>query len=105
MRIGRLDRRIVIQQRTDTKDSHGDPVPAWSALATVWAEKLPMRGAERFQSQQTLAQADHRWRIRHRTDVTEKMRISHESEYYDIQSVLEIGRGKGTELVTKLNAS
>ncbi len=105
MRIGRLDRVIIIQQRVDTKDSHGDPVPAWSTLATVWAYKIPLRGTERFQSQQTLAQADHLWRIRYRTDVTEKMRLSHESEYYDIQSVSEIGRGKGTELVTKLNAS
>jgi len=105
MQIGRLDRRIVIEKNTPVKDSHADPEPSWSTLATVWAEKVPLRGTERFQSQQTLAQADFRFRIRYRSDVTPKHRIRIGTEIYDIISVLEIARKHGTEIIAKMNVA
>lgn len=105
MRAGRLDRRIIIEQNTPTLNSHGDEVDSWATLATVWAEFVPLRGAEKFQSEQTLAQADYRFRIRHRTDVTPKERIKLNGDIYDITAVLEIRRKQGTEILAKRNVS
>lgn len=103
MRAGELDRRIKIEENFPTKDSHGDDVDDFKELVTVWAEKRPMQGSERFQSQQILAQADFRFLIRHRTDVTPKMRIILDGESYNIEAVTEIGRKQGTQIFAKLN--
>ena len=38
MRIGKMDRRIVIEQPTVTKDDWNYDVVTWTTLATVWAD-------------------------------------------------------------------
>ena len=78
MLAGTLDRRIVIQQRTDTPDSAGEPVPAWTTLATVWANVTHLRGTEPFQEQQFNAQRVTAFLIRYRSDV-----IDSASEAFD----------------------
>ena len=105
MRAGRMDRRIIIEVNTPTTDSHGDEIDSWATLDTVWAEQVPLRGVERQQSQQTLAQADYRFRIRYRTDVTPKNRIKIGSDIYDITAVMEIARSQGIEIMAKLNVA
>ncbi len=106
MRSGRLDRRIIIEQNTNTSpNTHGDVVPSWSTLATVWAEIKPIRVNERFQGQQELAQAEYKIYIRYRTDLDPKMRIQYNSEYYDILGIMEIGRKKGLEIQARRNVA
>ena len=57
MRIGKMDRRIVIEQPTVTKDDWNYDVVTWTTLATVWADKLD-RGSgevvERFKQRHDL---------------------------------------------------
>ena len=106
MRIGMMDRRITIQQdTTTTPDSHGEPVPNWEDVATVWAYRKPLKGSEKQQSQQELAQAEYMFRIRYRTDITPKMRISYDGGIYDIVAVFEISRKHGTEIFAKRNVA
>jgi SPP1 family predicted phage head-tail adaptor len=102
MFAGTLDRRIVIQQRTDTRDAGGEPVPTWSTLATVWARVTHLRGTEPFQGQQFNAQRFTVFNIRYRDDVDETMQIVHDGETYDIQGVSEVGRRVGLEITTKV---
>lgn len=104
---GRMDRRITFQTFTESQDGAGEPVKTWANLAsnpTVWAEVVPLAltvrggGQEIFDAEQILGQAETRFRVRYRSDITVEMRIVYASENYDIESVAEIGRKEGVEI-------
>lgn len=99
MNAGKLDRRITIQSLVETQDDFGQPVQTTVVLATVWANVAPLRGKEPFQGEQFNAQQVVVFTVRWRDDVDATMRIEHEGETYDIQSVSEIGRREGLEIV------
>jgi len=108
MRIGMMDRRIVIEQdvaNQNEPNEHGEVIPDWQTLATVWAYRKPMKGSEKPQSQQELAQAEYMFRIRYRDDLTPKMRIREGAVIHDIIFIPEVGRKKATEIFTKVNVS
>jgi len=90
MRAGRLDREIVIQQRSDAQDTFGQPQPTWTTLATVWAAKEDDRGREYFAANQLAAEAPTRFRIRYRADVTTRHRVSFAGTVYDIRAVVQL---------------
>lgn len=46
--IGRLDRRVLVQRRVNAVNEYGEPVPAWSDVATVWAEVRELSGTKTF---------------------------------------------------------
>ena len=105
--IGRMDRRIDIEQDTATSaDSYGQVVPSWGVLDTVWARVTlggdrARAGSERHEGNQDHAQRTAEFRIRYRTDVTEKMRIRYPAssgDIYDIESIIEIGRQVGLDI-------
>lgn len=102
MRSGELDRLITIEQATESTDAYGAPTLTWDPPANswqVWAQVKPIRGQEYFAAQQVNARVDTTFRIRYRSDITTKMRISYGGEYYDIQSIIELGRREGLELM------
>lgn len=100
MRAGRLDRLITIEQPIESTDpSYGAPIQTWATLAQVWAQVKPVRGSEYFAAQQMNARVDTVFKIRYRSDLTTKMRISYGGELYDIQSIIELGRNDGLELM------
>ncbi len=102
MRAGRMDKQITIQQVTETADAYGQPVASWSTYRTVWAEVLEQRGREYF-NQTEVAQAVTIFRIWHLSGLTRKMRISYDGDYYDIVSIVTIGRDEGQEIVAQAN--
>ena len=104
MRSGRLDRRLTLQRRTLTENDYGEPVETWTTLATVWAEKIPVRGAERYAAIQTVAEVDTRFKIRYRTDVSPLDRVVCAGTTYDVKGVLEIGRKIGWEIYATARA-
>jgi len=97
LNAGTLDRRIVIEQRTDTRDGSGDPVAAWTVLATVWAAHEPLTGKEQFEAHQVNAERPSKFVIRYRAGVDESMRVNWDGDLYDITSIVEIGRRDGLE--------
>jgi len=104
VKIGRMDRRIQLQVKVETQDASGEPIESWNALDTVWAEAIPLRGTERFASQQTAAEADTRFKIRYRSDVTVENRIVFDGDNYDITAVMEIGRREALEILATRRA-
>ena len=72
---GQFTRRIQLQQATTDDNTRGEPEPTWSTVATVWAQKQPLRGREYFAAGQMQTPADVRYRIRYRADVLATMRV------------------------------
>jgi len=100
MPAGRCDRRITIESRPETQNSRGEPIPgAPVVVATVWAEKVPLRIGEGKVADQDYATADYRWELRHYVaGITPKMQVNEGGVLYDISGVTEVGRRKGLHL-------
>lgn len=72
---GRLSERLVIRTVTESTDAIGGKPETEATDTTVWAQMIPVRADERFQAQAVGAQADYRFKVRRRTDVTAKLRL------------------------------
>jgi SPP1 family predicted phage head-tail adaptor len=99
MFAGRLDRRVRLEQKTATRAADGSEIPAWSLVAEVWAQVLPLRGQERYGAGAEQAERDARIRIRWRPGVSAGMRVVYEARSWDVQAILEIGRREGLDLL------
>ena len=83
----KLRHRVSIQQVTEAKDTYGATTRTWATIATAWAAIEPIAGREYFYAQQVASSVSHRVTIRHRTGITPKMRIVHDSRTFEIESV------------------
>ncbi len=104
---GRMDRRIVIQRATETRDSFNNLVKTWSYLMKVWADKEDVRDSERIASQEVGAEITTRFRIEwylSLEDLNPKDRIIFEDKIYNISAVKEIGRKQGMEITASARA-
>jgi SPP1 family predicted phage head-tail adaptor len=101
MAIGNLDRRIVIQTSTVSRDAYGEAIPTWSTLRTVWAWIRPVAVSEGEKSNKITASDTVRFVVRYRSDYTEKMRIVYNSNTYEIKGIQEVGRREYQELTAE----
>lgn len=100
---GKLERRIVLERFTETRDAYNEPVKTWATLATRSASYEPIRDSERFRAGETAANASARFIIRHSAavaDLNPKDRLTFEGVAHDILNVKEIGRREGIEITT-----
>ena len=71
----------------------------------IWAERLELRGAERWNAQQVVASISCRYRIRYRDDITAQcMLVDDADREYDLQPPIELGRKDGIELVCSVRS-
>ena len=84
---GQLDRRITIQNFSETTDNFGQQVKSFSTLASVWANVVEKVGREGEDGDMIAATKKVEFIIRYRTDVDEEMRISYNSNTYKIQAI------------------
>lgn len=97
----RLPHRITIQTPVETQNTYGEPEIRWQNLSTgVWASIEPLSGREYFTSRQMNAEIEARIRLRHRPDITAKMKVVHDNtcvcsstatEEYLIESIINVG--------------
>lgn len=86
-----LKKRIVIQTNTPTQDAYGGDSNSWSTLATVWAGVEYRQGTEKYEGdgdakeERGIEKAI--FKIRYRTDITAKERISFRSKFWDIRNI------------------
>lgn len=92
---GELDKRVTLQSKSSTRNSFGEQVDGWADLATVWAGKklLTMKDVARAQGQSN--QAEIKFLVRHRSDVTTAMRLTYKGEAYLITELEETLDGTG----------
>lgn len=88
-RIGELNRRITIQRATPTTNSYGEEIVTWSKLATAWAAMRNVPQKEPFAGDQFVSVVSTIFTLRHRSDVTAKMRIVDDGKIYEIDSVAD----------------
>jgi SPP1 family predicted phage head-tail adaptor len=95
MRSEKLDRRLIIQEPAETRDDYGQEVLTWSTFATVWAGVKLNIGKESFQTSERVKERVVDFKVRYRTDITANMRLLYDSNYYEIEDVVELGREDG----------
>lgn len=92
MRIGTLRHRVTIQQLVAGSPQQydtGEPDESWTDVATVWASVEPLQGRELTAAQEVHSEAEVRIKMRYRSGVTAKMRVSFDGVYYSILVVLD----------------
>jgi len=102
VRGGKLDRRIIIQQKTENTDSYGQRTLTWGTYSTVWANTMEMLGKEDDDSNNRSTKREVQFRVRYNSNFTNEMRVIWESEYYKIEDIKELGRRDGMILKTML---
>lgn len=89
MNIGELDKRIKIEQATETRSGTGAVIKSWATFLTAWAGIDPPKGREFFAAGQIQAEVTVRVRIRYRAGVTPQMRVLFGTRVFDINSVID----------------
>ena len=102
MKAGTLDRRIIIQSKSDVKDAYGDPIHTWSTFLTVWAMKMHLTGKEKTDNSNRSTERMMNFKVRYNGTITVEMRIIFESLTYKIEDIKELSRREGMILVTSL---
>ena len=85
----KLDRLVTIEQRADTRNALGEVTVAWSTFARVWSKRVALRGAELYATNQMVAEAECKYRIRWRTGITESMRLNDHGTVYGIKHIAD----------------
>jgi SPP1 family predicted phage head-tail adaptor len=89
LRAGKLRRRLIIQQATESQGSTGEMAPTWGTFATVYGSVEPLRGREFWAAKEQQAQVDTRIRIRYRAGVTPKMQVLDGTRLFLIYAVID----------------
>lgn len=103
IKIGDLDRLVTLQTATvATNDFHGETL-SWVDLGQVWAKVEWQSGTEADLAERKTAVSRVNFTIRYRADAKSKrLRVTHETQVFDVVTVREIGRNNFLELQTKL---
>ena len=90
---GKLDRRIVVQQPTDSKDGFGGITRTWATYVTRWASvTYTKKAGEQYEIDRKTSIYTVLFIIRSDSGtrgINEKMRIVYEGMLYDIRAVSE----------------
>ena len=92
MNIGRLDRKIVIENQTFSNNSIGEYTSSWSTFHTAFSSVTKVSGSESVQADQITATNKVRFKIRFFDGINEAMRVLYNGNYYDIVEVQELDR-------------
>lgn len=104
LKVGELDRRIIIQVGTNSTDDYNAPTVTWSTFATVWAKLVdtPFGSRESYEADQLTAIRQTTFLIRYLEGVKEQMRILYDDRIYDIEFIGNNDRKRTLELKTIL---
>lgn len=98
MNPGTLDQRVSLERLEQGQDEIGQPIEAWTVLATVWAAVEPQAGREFVAAGAAQTELTTKVRIRYRPGITSGDRVTHNGRVYNITSVVDY-RSARRELV------
>jgi SPP1 family predicted phage head-tail adaptor len=102
MKIGRLNKKIEIQQKTTTTNEFGEPENSWETFTNVWARINPISAKEYFSAQGFEHTVTHKITIRFIEGVKPDMRIVYGNRIFEITAVRNINESnRWIELLAK----
>jgi SPP1 family predicted phage head-tail adaptor len=84
---GHMTERIALQTNTPSQGATGQPVPSWATAVTVWGSVGFISGSEREGDSKVIGTRMGEFVIRHRSDITNKMRAVWNSINWNIHEV------------------
>jgi SPP1 family predicted phage head-tail adaptor len=100
----KLDKRVTIQSPSMGQDEYGQPLAGWADVGTVWASIRDVSGRQYVAAQATQNSVQTIITIRYQKEIAPGMRVSHGSDLYDIEAVLNRDDHR-LELMAKRGAS
>lgn len=89
MRIGDLNKQVILQHPTKAADTMSGLTVTWTTAATIWAAIWPVSASESIQAGGQAMTVTHRIRIRYRSVIRAGWRISFGNKYYNIVSIID----------------
>lgn len=90
MSYGERRHIITIQARSTTIDEYGGPAYGWSDHVKVWAKYRPLRGRELIAGKAAQSEVSAMFYTMYLPSVTTAMRIMHNGNVFDIESVINV---------------
>jgi SPP1 family predicted phage head-tail adaptor len=87
MRVGLLNKRVLLQSPTGSRDAVGERSTTWTDVATVWAQIEPLSVREQLAAAQMRGSITHKVLIRYSSTVsaaTHAWRISYGSRVFTV---------------------
>ena len=100
MLAAKLNKRILLEQYTSTKNAMGTPDQSWSTYRYTWAGVVYKGGNTEFDEIGNLAYTNTEFTIRYNADINYDFRIKYGNQYYKILHIEIIGNNEGLRLVT-----
>ncbi len=88
MNAGDLRHRLIIQRKTQTRDSFGGETITYTDVATIWGKVSAIGGREYFGAGQTLAESTFTVTMRYRTDIIPAWRLKWGLRIFDVKVVI-----------------
>lgn len=95
---GLLDQRIVLEQKSVTRNAIGEEVETWATFATVWARYRPAKVGEQVAGAQLQAEHEAVFRIRWLSGVDPEMRVVWRGQRYELAGPALIADSRTKEL-------
>ena len=94
MGVGEMDRYIVIQTATETRGDGGGVIKTWATFDSRWAKREYAGGFEGEEADKRISTNTIKYTVYYDSDkiVTTKMRVSDDSDYWEIRFIEKIGR-------------
>lgn len=92
MRAGRLRHKAMIQEIVNTVDDFGQPISNGSGyqdLKPIWCRINPIRGNEKFLSNQDYSKTTHKIKMRF-TEIDASHRIVYQGRVFNIMAIMNI---------------
>ncbi len=102
MRIGELDKRILLQAPTRVSNDKGGFTITWSNIAPVWAKKWTVSSTEQAPNDRVEMVRVVKFCIRFRNVLKSSWRIKYGDLYYDITGIDPDDKNEFIYLMTKL---
>lgn len=87
-----MDKKVIVQRATVTRGDFGQEVLTYADWKTRWAFVDYASGGERLEANKETASMTVFFTMREVSGLTEKDRISHGGNYYNIKSIIPNGR-------------
>lgn len=88
MLSGRLNHKLRIEQRTETKNTLGEDITTWTLYKETWGHVSPLSGKEYISQNELQSSVTGRISIRYISGITTDMRVNWNDRIFDILSVI-----------------